>query len=372
MKKIKFGDIKINELSKQHVMDCLAKDHVTMGEKTKLLEDKWSKLFGHDYTAAVSSGTSACIAMCLSLYDRGAKPGDEIIVPALSFIATANSIRAAGFFPRFIDVKSETLNINPALIEKEINDKTRAIMFVNLMGKPAELDEVVPLAKKYGLAVLGDCCESHGCKYHGRYMESFCDATSYSCYAAHVLFSCELGFVCTNNSKIDECVRSVRSHGRHPNSLYFDHIRYGLNLKPTDLHASVGLGNVEHFWEIFNRRRDNVEHLKSRLSKLRNDFWFSEEDVDCVNSPHAFSLTSKGRIDIGGLQKFLDEKGIEWKRNFGSMPGHGCFSHMGQSGDFPCATYIGNNGLHFGVHHLLTDEDVEYIADSLNDFYAQS
>jgi perosamine synthetase len=109
MKKIKFGEITITDTAKQHLKECLDANHVTMGPKTKLLEQKWSNLFGHKYTVAVSSGTSACMAANMSLYDFGASPGDEDIVPALSFIATANSIRAANFVPVFVDVKNDLM-----------------------------------------------------------------------------------------------------------------------------------------------------------------------------------------------------------------------------------------------------------------------
>jgi dTDP-4-amino-4,6-dideoxygalactose transaminase len=369
--KIKFGDITINNTSKAHVLDCLIDNHVTMGGKTALLEKKWTELFGHTHTVAVNSGTSACIAMCLSLYEFGAKPGDEIIVPALSFIATANAVRAAGFTPRFVDIEKETLNINPELIEQVITNKTRAIMFVNLMGKPAKIPEITAIAGKYNLWMLGDCCESHGCMYDNKYMESHCDATAYSCYAAHILFSGELGFVCTNNERIATSVKSTRTHGRHPGSLYFDHVRYGLNLKPTDLHASIGLGNIDYFWDIFNKRYENVKYLSNGLTELRNDFWFSEEDPGYKNSPHAFSLTMKpgSKLNLVELQKTLDDAEIEWKRNFGAMPNHGAFSYLKHTPDeFPCATYVGNNGLHIGCHQYLEKEHLDYVIDILRKF----
>src|SRR6185503_1453303 len=134
MKKIKFGEIKISPSTEMHLAECIKSNHVTMGPKTELLEKKWSDLFGHDYTVAISSGTSACMAANMALYDFGAKPGDEVIVPALSFIATGNSIRAAGLTPVFCDVKEDLL-IDESLIERLITNKTRAIMPVALMGK---------------------------------------------------------------------------------------------------------------------------------------------------------------------------------------------------------------------------------------------
>jgi dTDP-4-amino-4,6-dideoxygalactose transaminase len=148
--RIKFGEVAVGEISRTHLQECVDNNFVTMGPKTKLLEKKWSSIFGYKHTVAVSSGTSACIAANIALYDFGAVPGDEVIVPALSFIATANAIRVAGFKPVFVDVK-EDLMINETLIEKAITSKTKAIMVVTLMGKPPILTCICPYIDNHDL-----------------------------------------------------------------------------------------------------------------------------------------------------------------------------------------------------------------------------
>lgn len=371
MKKIKFGEIKVNELSRRHIEDCLVRNHVTMGPKTALLEKKWGSLFKYEYAIAVASGTAACMAANMALYDLGAQPGDEVIVPALSFIATANAVRAAGFTPVFCDVKDDLL-IDETLIDSLITARTRAIMPVALMGKPPKMDKIRKLADDRGLTVIVDGCESHGSTYQGKYMGFWGDAVVYSCYAAHILFSCEMGFVCTNDQVIASAAESIRSHGRKPGCLYFDHLRYGLNLKPTDLHASIGLGNVDQFWEIFNKRKDNWYFLRDGLADLSDFFWFSDEDEDATTSPHGFSLTVKPgtKISCKGLTNAFDQAGIDWKRNFGSMPTqHACFSYLGHRlGEFPRAEYIGENGVHVGVHHYLSEEDLATIVNTVRSY----
>lgn len=371
MNRIKFGEVQLNALSKEHLLDCFDKNQVTMGPKTALLEKKWCDLFQYNHTAAVSSGTSACVAANISLYDFGAKPGDEVIVPALSFIATANAVRAAGLTPVFCDVKDDLL-INEENIESLITEKTVAIMPVALMGKPPKMDKIQEIADKYGLMLIVDNCEGHGCEYNGKHMAHWGDIAVYSCYAAHILFSCEMGFVSTNNRLIDESIRSIRSHGREPDSLYFNHIRYGLNLKPTDIHASVGLGNVGDFWDIFDKRKSNWQFLSENLSCFSDLFWLSDEDEGSVTSPHGFSLTVKPntKASCEGLRKAFDDAQIDWKRNFGSMPTqHKCFSYLGHKlGDFPKAEYIGDNGIHVGVHHYLTSEDLTRMVDTVRSY----
>lgn len=363
MNKIKFGEIFVNETSKNHVLECISNNYLTMGPKTASLEQQWSDLFKYRHTVALSSGTSACMAANMMLYDLGAVPGDEVIVPALSFIATANAVRAAGLKPVFCDVKDDLL-IDETLIEALITKRTRAIMPVTLMGKPPKMNKIKEICDKHKLVLIVDNCEGHGCTYDGKYMGEWGDLAVYSCYAAHILFSCEMGLLSTNNKFLADAAISIRSHGRQPNSLYFDHQRYGLNLKPTDLHASIGLGNICDFWEIFDNRKHNWSYLRSKLEKFSDLFFMSDQDDNAVTSPHGFSITVKpGKASCEGLQKAFDESNIEWKRNFGSMPTqHKCFSYLGYKlGDFPKAEYIGDNGIHIGVHHFLSQDDLDTI-----------
>ena len=235
--RINFGDLKIGDIAKDRINKALEKNWVTEGENVKEFEEKFAKQFGYKHVIATSSGTDACIACLASLYDYGAKRGDEVIVPATTFCATANAVLAAGFIPKFVDVKVETLNIDSDKIEDEITDKTIAIMPVHLMGKPAEMDTVIKIAKKHDLRVIEDCCESHGAKYKDKYVGTIGDMGAFSFYVAHVIIAGEGGLVVTNNDEIADVVRSVKTHGRPTGSIYFDFQRFGLNLRMNDLTA---------------------------------------------------------------------------------------------------------------------------------------
>jgi len=166
--RIAFGELKIGDTAKKYIQMALDKNWVSEGANVKEFEQKFANKFGYKHAIAVSSGTDANICSCTSLYDFGAKRGDEIIVPALSFVATANSILAAGFIPKFIDIKVETLNIDPSKIEEAITDKTKAIMVVHTMGKPCEMDSILEIAKAYNLKIIEDACEAHGATYKER------------------------------------------------------------------------------------------------------------------------------------------------------------------------------------------------------------
>jgi dTDP-4-amino-4,6-dideoxygalactose transaminase len=162
--RINFGDLIIGDIAKDRIKKALDKNWVTEGKNVKEFQDKFAKQFGYKHAIATSSGTDACLASLASLYEFGAKRGDEIIVPATTFVATANAVLAAGFVPKFVDIEIDTLNINPNLIEENITDKTAALMPVHLMGKPAEMDTILKIAKKHNLNVIEDSCEAHGAK----------------------------------------------------------------------------------------------------------------------------------------------------------------------------------------------------------------
>ncbi len=373
--KIGFGDLKIDKEVMKHLEECVKTNLVSGGAKVKELEDKWGELFGYKYNLAVSSGTSADIAACMMLYDFEAKPGDEIIAPALAFAAVGNSIRAAGFTPKFVDIKKETLNIDPKKIEEKINYKTRAIMAVHTMGKPCEMDKIVKIAQKHDLKIIEDCCEAHGGKYNDKFVGTFGDVASFSFYVAHIISCGDGGMLSTNNKQVYDVLRSVKDHGRKLGSKYFDHLRYGLNFRMNNLTASIGIPEMKKFWDIFNKRKENFYYLKEKTKDLSDQVYFVEEAKNEVVSPHAFSLILKApESDYNKLYKCLEENLISCKRNFGSMPTqHKAFEYLGHTlGEFPEAEYVGNNGIHFGIHQYLTKDNLNYVSDVLYKYFEEN
>ncbi len=370
--RVKFGELRLGETAKKNLLDVIDTSWASGGPKVKKFEEEWGKLFGYKYNVAVSSGTDADICCCAALYDFGAKRGDEIIVPALAFAAVANAVLASGFKPVFVDVDRQTLNINPDKIEEKISPKTRAIMAVHTMGKPCKMDIIVDIARKYKLFVFEDACEAHGAKYKDKFVGNWGDAAAFSFYAAHLICSGEGGMVSTNNKEIAKILQSVRSHGRRNAELYFDHVRFGMNSRMNDMEASLGLEGVEDFWKTFEMRKKNLYYLLDKVKDLEEFAFFNMEEETDVVCPHAFSVTLKDpKYDCKSLYKFLLKNSVECKRNFGSIPTqHNAFKFLGHKlGDFPEAEYIGDNGLHFGVHRYLSTEDLDYASGLLHDYF---
>jgi len=370
-RKIKFGDLIISDEAKKLINKALDSNFVSGGHLVEELEKEWGRLFNYKYNVAMSNGTDADIAACMTLYDFGAKRGDEIIVPALAFVAVGNSVLAAGFKPVFIDIKRETLNIDSEKIEEKINSRTKAIMAVHTMGKPCEMDIIQKLAKKYNLKIIEDCCEAHGAKYKDRFVGQFGDIATFSYYVAHIVSGGDGGMCSTNDHKIYNILISLKNHGRKPDSLYFDHLRHGLNFRMNILPAAIILGEIKNFWQKFNKRKSNLNYLLKKTEKLRDFAFFNSEEPYEITSPHAFSITLKNpKYDYKKLYKFLQDNSIECKRNFGSMPTqHKAFEFLGHKlGEFPEAEYVGDNGLHFGIHQYLSKEDLDYVSDVLYEY----
>lgn len=374
--RIKFGELRIGDVAKENFNKIFETNWASGGPLVEEFEQKWSQKFGYKHSISMSSGTDADINCCLALYDFGAKRGDEIICPALTFVATANSIIMAGFTPVFVDIQTETLNINETLIERAITDKTRAIMVTHTMGRPCEMDKIMNFAKKYQLYVFEDACEGHGAKYKGEYTGKIGHAATFSFYTAHIVVAGEGGMVSTDHDDLAYVMRSTKSHGRKPGTIFFDFLRLGVNSKMNDLEAALGLEGLHNFDDTISKRVKNRALLMTLLSDLSDKLILpdlSREDI--FVSPHAFPLVMQ-KDDAAKTKQFydyLETNSIQVKTLFSCLPTqHKAFEYMKLPlGSFPAAEYVGRNGLHFGIHQYLSEEDIHYISKVIHTFFEQ-
>ena len=378
------------------ITKALDTGRVSNGKYVREFEELFAKLTGTKEAIALSSGTDADALALAVLYDFGAKRGDEIIVPALSFVATGNAVLQSGFTPVFADIEKETLNINPVLIEKVITKKTRAIMPVHLMGKPAKMDEINKIAKKHKLFVIEDAAEAHGGVYKGKNVGTLGDMAAYSLYLAHIITTIEGGIVTTNREDFAEILRSLRCHGRackckvcivntssgyckkrfkNGRDIRFIFERVGYSCKMNEIEAAVGIGSLKNYEKIIGKRRDNLLKFIGRLAEFEEYFYTIHEEKGEKIGPHAFPVILKENIPFTRNQfvDYLDKNGIDTRDLFASMPTQ-CpgFSFLGYKlGDFPGAEYIGENGLHIGVHQDLGDEQIDYFFETVKKFLSK-
>ena len=394
-RKVTFGTIQIPERSKQLIFDALESSHISSGKMVRQFEDRFAQLLGVQSAVAVSSGTDADILAMAVLHDYGAKPGDEVIVPALSFVATGNAVVHAGFKPVFVDVDRQTLNIDVDQIENTITKKTRAIMPVHLMGKPADMDPIVDIAKRYDLLVIEDAAEAHGATYKGREAGTIGDLGAFSLYVAHIITTGEGGIVTARSEEHAEILRSLRSHGRAckckqcalntvsgycakrfqgpaGEDIRFTFERIGYSCKMNELEAAIGLGNMDNYHHILAKRRENLRYVLDRFNRFSPYLVSIDEEPHEVIGPHAIPIIVQEQASFSREQlcNYLESRGIETRTLFASMPTQ-CpgFAHLGYKlGDFPAAEYLGKHGLHIGVHHDLDLEDMEYVLKTLSEF----
>lgn len=376
MRRIEFGELRINNSAKKHVQDCLDTNWASMGPKTKLLEEKFAELMGTKYAVATSSGTSSIAAMTLALPEICKRPvvrgRSKVICPALAFIANSTAIVSGGLIPRWVDIKSETLNINEELIEDAIDDDVVAIYAVGTMGRPSEMDTIRAIAKKYDLVLFEDACENYGSKINGEFSHKYAIGGCSSFFQAHLVQAGEGSCIYTDDENLRDLLVSIRSHGRHPNSAYFDHIRFGSNFKTTDLCASLALGAIEEFQQNISERKAIWTELVKFSEQYTDLAWFSSEPDYMEVMPHGFSITIKpdSKKSCRELEKLMTSNNIHWKRNFGF-----CGSHTSLK-DFSCdhrgynnAVWCGNNGLHIGTHRYMNEENIQRICRVMREFF---
>lgn len=390
---VPFGTISITKESRKLINTILDSGRVSSGKYVREFEKRFADLVGAREAVAVSSGTDADALALAVLYDFGANRNDEIIIPALSFVATGNAVLQAGFKPVFVDIERETLNINPSLIEKVITKKTRAIMPVHLMGKPAKMDEINEIARKHKLFVIEDAAEAHGAVYKGRNIGRLSDMAAYSLYIAHIITTIEGGAITTDNKDFADVLRSLRCHGRackcrvcvintkstycekrftYKKDIRFIFERIGFSTKMNEIEAAVGIGSLASYDKIINKRRDNLLTMMGKIERFKNYFLTIREEGHERIGPHAFPIVLHEGVKFSRdeLACYLEKNGIDTRDLFASMPTQ-CpgFKYLGYKlGQFPNAEYIGNNGLHIGVHQDLTEKHIEYFFKTLSNF----
>jgi len=395
MVKIPFGTISVTKRSKELIDEILESNRLSSGKYVRIFEKKFAELVGTKEAIAVSTGTDAVALALAVLYDFGGERGDEIIVPALSFVATGNAILQAGFIPVFVDIDRKTLNIDPAKIEEKITEKTRAIIPVHLMGKPADIDAICAIAERYKLYVIEDAAEAHGAVYKGRNIGTLGDMAAYSLYVAHIISTVEGGIITTGNSDFAEILRSLRSHGRackcescvlnkasaycdkrfgygENDDIRFIFERIGFSSKMNELEAAVGIGNLDIYYDILNKRRENLYYLMEEFKKLAPYLTTIEKEPYEEIGPHALPIVIQedAKISRTELVSFMERNGIDTRNLFSSMPTQCAgFRFLGHKiGDFPNAEYIGERGIHIGVHQDLGKKECNYIIDTIEEF----
>jgi len=351
----------ITEKEIEYVMQAVKSGWVSsLGEFINKFEDAFAKYIGTKYALTVSNGT---VGLHLALVSLGIKEGDEVIVPDLTFIATANAVKYTGATPVFADIDKDTWCISPDDIRKKVTSKTKAIIPVHLYGHPADMDPILQIAKEYELYVIEDCAEAHGAEYKGKKVGSIGHCGGFSFYGNKIITTGEGGMITTNDEKIYEKARYLRDHGMSKEKRYW-HTEIGYNYRLTNIQAALGLAQLERINEIINKKRRIFEWYKEGLSDLegiklnpekewaRNVYWI----VCLVNE----NFDEKKRDKF---MKELKNKGIDTRPFFypcSMMP-------MYRKDEFmnPVSYEIYKKGINLPSGYNLKEEDVKWICQKV-------
>jgi dTDP-4-amino-4,6-dideoxygalactose transaminase len=342
------------------ISGLLRKTDFILGKETRLLEQEFALFCGAKHAVGVDSGFSA-LEMILRAYGIGA--GDEVIIPANTFIATALAISAVGATPVLVDHDPVTYNIDVSAIEGSITRRTAAIMPVHLYGQPADMDEINKIAEKHGLLVIEDSCQSHGALYHGKRAGALGHAAAFSFYPAKNLGAYgDGGIVVTSDSKVAQYIEMDRNYGQREK---FHHVIQGHNHRLDTLQAAVLRIKLRRLERQNAARRVNAQLYREFLANA--DVVLPEVAPGVEPVWHLFVIRIERRDE---LRKFLDSRGIASGIHYPiPIHLHEAYSNLGyRRGDFPVSEGFAEQILSLPMYPDLRREMIEYVAEAVTEF----
>ncbi len=357
----------LGKLEEEYVLDALRSGWVSsLGRYIIEFEEQFAAFCECRYGVATSNGTTA---LHLALLCLGVGPGDEVIVPSLTFVATANSVVYTGAKPVFVDAEPDTWCLDPAAVERALRPKTKAIIVVHLYGHPADMDPILKLAEERGIAVIEDAAEAHGATYKGRRVGSLGRIGVFSFYGNKLITTGEGGMLVTDDESLVERAMFLRDHGMSKSRRYW-HTEVGYNYRLTNIQAALGLAQLQHIEDFLARKRDIVGWYREALGAgsplllnpelpwARNAFWL------------ACALLPEG-ADQARVMAELGELGIDTRPFFHPMhtlpPYAQGFRRVGHEGEgCPVSESLSRRGVNLPSAANLEREDVLHIGNALS------
>ncbi|MEO7003340.1 MAG: DegT/DnrJ/EryC1/StrS family aminotransferase [Ktedonobacterales bacterium] len=336
------------------VLGVLKSGLMAQGAQVAAFERAFADLCQVKEAVAVSSGTAA---LHLALLAHGVGPGDEVITSPFSFAATGNTILLVGAKPVFVDIEADTYNLDPALVERAITPRTKAIMPVHLYGNPADMRQLVPLAQAHGLTLIEDACQAHLALVDGTPVGGF-GTGCFSFYPTKNMTTGEGGIVTTNDPQIAERVRLWRSHGQ---SQRYVHVALGYNLRMNDIQGALGVVQVKKLADFNERRIQNAAYLTKRLK-------------DHVQTPvvrpghrhvyHQYTIRARGDRDqwIAQLNARGVGTGVHYPCPIHKQP---YYVEQGFDTSLPVSEAAAQQVISLPVHPALTQDDLDRVAQEV-------
>jgi perosamine synthetase len=352
-----------NEL--RYVTQCIQSNWISSaGRFIREFEEAFAGAMGCRYGIATSNGTTS---LHLALATLGVGPGDEVIIPTFTMIATANAVRYTGASPVLVDSERETWNFDVAQIERTITPKTRGILLIHTYGHPVEMDPLLELAERRGLWVVEDAAEAHGARYRDRPIGSLGRAASFSFYANKIITTGEGGMVTTNDAELARVARRLRDHA-FSDERHFWHKYLGFNYRMTNLQAAIGLAQTERLDELVEIRRTNARRYTKMLSRIpgltlpierawvRNVYWM-----------YGLLVEDEFGIARDELRRRLARRGIETRTFFIPIHLQPIYYAAFQGQRYPVSEELCRRGLYLPSGATLTDAEIAYVCDMVRE-----
>ena len=355
---------------KKYVLDCLKTNWISsLGKYINKFETSFAKFHNMKFAVSCNSGTAALHIALLSL---GIKKGDEVLVPALTYVASINAITYCGATPVLVDIDKETWNIDPKLIEKNITKKTKGIVVVHLFGHPADMDAIMKLANKYKLFVVEDNAQGMGALYKGKLTGTIGDIGTFSFFGSKMITTGEGGMVITNNSKLAKLSSLYKNQGGEPNKRYWFPV-IGYNYRMTNIEAALGLAQLEKIKKHIKNRRliaklylEELKNVKDIILPVEKDYAFS------VYWMFNIIIKDNVKMDRDTIIKKLYGYGIDARYlpyPLNTLPP---YRKIAVGKKFPVAEKISQTTITLPTHENLTKEDIKYVCNKLKYILSQN
>lgn len=375
-------------------VETMLSTFTTMGKKVRAFENQYAEYAGLKHAVMSNSGSSSNLLSVAALANpftpNYLKPGDEVIVPALSWSTTIWPLTQHNLVPVFVDCDLNDFNLDLNKLERAIGPKTRAIKLVHVYGNPCNMDAIMSLAKKHNLFVIEDCCEAMGATYDGKSVGSFGNVGNFSFFFSHHISTLEGGISVTNDFDLTETMRILRAHGwsreadEHKKyvEMYpdidprFIFINQGYNLRPTEVNAAMGQHQLPKLDTFVDRRREAAAFFLKHFSKYEEFFRFQHETPKGKHVWFGFPIILKDNapFTVKDITSFIQSHKIETRPiiagNMARHPAFKMFEHK-ISGDLNAADTIMKKGFAIACHHDVDTGAREYMAHVVDEFMKQ-
>jgi len=370
---INYGHQWIDDSDIQSVENVLKGDWLTTGPNVPLFEKAVADFIGVKEAVAVNSGTAALHA---ATYAAEIKPGDEVIVTPLSFVASANCILFMGGIPVFADISPDTMNIDPSEIEKQITPKTKAIVVVDFAGLPCDHDKISEIAKKHNLIVIEDAAHALGATYHKKKIGVLQELTTFSFHPVKLITTAEGGMVVTNNSSLAAKIRSFRNHGididfhkRAESNLWlYDVVTLGYNFRLSDISCALGISQLNKLDQWLSRRRYIAERYTQAFSEI-HEFSIPRVGMNCQHAWHLYVIQlNLDQLKVGRKEIFqaLRAERIGVNVHYIPIPWLTLYQKLGyEKGNWPVAEGVYERMISLPIFPAMNDRDIQDVIEAV-------